>query len=101
MERPKADNLKKYGRKGREITTQKKQWTLKDFFYMTSLHGFNFFPNRDFNFFDCIVWSIVIVSSLSICGSLLALQVKGISRSFSLHICSIWVGTRHQHYQPW
>ena len=48
-----------------------------DFFYMTSLHGFNFFPYRNFKLLDCILWSLVIGTSTSFCGFLITQYVQG------------------------
>ena len=55
-----------------------RQSSLLDFFHMTSLNGWNFFPYRNFKLFDCIIWSVAILTSMTFCGLFITQQIQGI-----------------------
>ena len=62
--------------------------SLLDFFHMTSLNGWNFFPYRNFKPFDCIIWSVAILTSMTFCGLFITQQIQGII--ISIDDTKIW-----------
>ena len=58
--------------------TNMRHSSLLDFFHMTSLDGWNFFPYRNFKPFDCIIWSVAILTSMTFCGLFITQQIQGI-----------------------
>ena len=68
--------------------TSMRHSSLLDFFHMTSLNGWNFFPYRNFKPFDCIIWSVAILTSMTFCGLFITQQIQGII--ISIDDTKIW-----------
>ena len=50
-----------------------------EFCYMTSLHGWNYFPYKNFRFRHVLFWAIIILSSIIGGGLLMKQHIEGVN----------------------